>query len=513
MSRIQYLKTKIDCHAILLLLLLMSAILLRIYNLSGESLWLDEGISIRRSKLNLIEIVFELITNVHPPLYFVILHYWMLIFGDSELSVRFPSVIFGLCSVLMIYKLGSAISNRNTGLISALILCFSVFHVQYSQEARGYSLMVLLSIISMYSLIKLIVNKDKEKIHRSGYIISSILLICTHSYGLLVILAQNIFFVITYIINKNSLNLNFRKWISLQGIVALLYLPWLFILAFQVISIQSGYWISQPNIMMIYETFLKYAGSKNLLFTSLFLLIIPFFFLMKTKLSNTLFKHKKGNKYNLDLQGNKILLLITWLLVPIIIPFLISQILAPIYQIRYTISASVAFYILIALAIEKIKIRHIKTFFIFLIIIFSMCNLYKYYVEINKQQWRDSIKYLEMNAQSGDIVLCVPDYILNSVINYYTKRNDLYKLPFKMKSKKLDAEKKEKLVHEIKKYKKFWLIISHDEDYLDFEQHFKSMSYSIRDKKTFDGNGSFFGWQVIRLYFFEKADITSLTKK
>ncbi len=71
-----------------------------------------------------------------------------------------------------------------------------------------------------------------------------------------------------------------------------------------------------------------------------------------------------------------------------------------------------------------------------------MCNLYKYYVEINKQQWRDSIKYLEMNAQSGDIVLCVPDYILNSVINYYTKRNDLYKLPFKMKSKKLDDRKK-----------------------------------------------------------------------
>ncbi len=114
---------------------------------------------------------------------------------------------------------------------------------------------------------------------------------------------------------------------------------------------------------MIYETISKIRGFQEFMFTSLFLLNNTLFFLMKTKLSNTLFKHKKGNKYNLDLQGNKILLLITWLLVPIIIPFLISQILAPIYQIRYTISASVAFYILIALAIEKIKIRHIKTFF------------------------------------------------------------------------------------------------------------------------------------------------------
>ncbi len=519
MSKIQNFKTKIDCPTILLLLLLLSALLLRVYNLSGESLWLDEGTSIRRSKLNLIEIVPELITNVHPPLYFFILKYWLLIFGDSEFSVRFPSVIFGLCSIFMIYKLGSAIFNRTTGLISTLILCFSVFHVQYSQEARGYSLMVLLSIISMYTLIKLIEDKEKEKIHRAGYIISSILLIYTHSYGLLIILAQNIFLITTYIISKNSLKLDFRKWISLQGIIALLYVPWLFILTFQVISIQSGYWISQPDIKIIYKTFLNYAGSKNLLFTFLLILIVSIFFLIKSKISNipVLYKpvlYKEVNGYTSDFrEGHKMLLLISWLLVPVAVPFLVSQILAPIYQIRYTISASVAFYILIALAIEKIKIKYVKAFFIFSIIIFSMCNLYKYYVEINKQQWRDSVKYVEMNAQSGDIILCVPHYTLNSVINYYSKRYDLYKLPVKMKSKKLDDEEKEKLDDEIKKYKKFWLIISCDKDYLDFEQHFKSMSYSIRDKKIFDGNGSIYGWHVIRLYLFEKADLINLTKK
>ncbi len=512
MNIIQHIKARSYRQIILMLLLLLFAILLRIYDLSGESLWLDEAISIRRSKLSLIEIVFELITNVHPPLYFFILHYWMLIFGDSEFSVRFPSVIFGLCSVFMIYKLGSVISNKSTGLISALILCFSVFHVQYSQEARSYSLMLLLSIISMYSFVRFL--EYKEKVYRLGYILSTILLMYTHSYGLFVVLTQNIFLFTTYIITKRSFKFDFKRWISLQGILVLLYLPWISILVFQVISIQSGYWIPQPNIMMIYKTFLKYAGSENLLFTFLFLLIIAVSFMMKTKLSNTLVKHKKGNKYNLDLQeGNKILLLITWLLVSIIIPFLVSQILTPIYQIKYTISASVAFYILIALGIERIKVKYVKAFFIFLIIIFSMFNLYKYYVEINKQQWRDSVKYLEMNAKSGDIILCVPHYILNSTINYYSKRDDLYKLSVNIKSEKLDAKEKEKLDHEIKKYKKIWLIISCKKDYLDFEEHFKSMSYSIIDKKIYDGNGSLFGWHVIRLYLFEKADLMNLDRK
>ena len=89
----------------------------------------------------------------------------MQIFGQSEFSVRFPALIFGVLSIFMIYKLGKALFNPEIGLISALILAVSPFQIHYSQEARPYSLLMLLSLISTYYFVKFIKSKDKENFH------------------------------------------------------------------------------------------------------------------------------------------------------------------------------------------------------------------------------------------------------------------------------------------------------------------------------------------------------------
>jgi len=117
---------------ILMFCVLTAGLFLRIYDLAGESLWLDEGTSIRRSQLSLINIVFELISNVHPPLYFFILHYWIGLFGDSEFSARFLSVIFGFSSIIILYRLGALLFNKHIGILSSLLLSLSEFHIRFS---------------------------------------------------------------------------------------------------------------------------------------------------------------------------------------------------------------------------------------------------------------------------------------------------------------------------------------------------------------------------------------------
>jgi len=92
----------INGKLIILLAILLMGLFLRIYDLSNESLWLDEGFSIRFANLSLYQIFFLPETN--PPLYYIILHWWINLFGDSEFSVRFPSVIFGFLSIFMVYK-------------------------------------------------------------------------------------------------------------------------------------------------------------------------------------------------------------------------------------------------------------------------------------------------------------------------------------------------------------------------------------------------------------------------
>ena len=124
--------------------------------MAKESLWLDEVVSIEIARLSLFRLVEQtLATDTHTPLYYSILHYWMALFGDSEITARALSVLFGFLALVMIYKVGGLLFNKRVGLLSSLFLSLSVFHIYHSQEVRMYSLMSFLTLLSFYFFIKL----------------------------------------------------------------------------------------------------------------------------------------------------------------------------------------------------------------------------------------------------------------------------------------------------------------------------------------------------------------------
>jgi uncharacterized membrane protein len=77
-----------------LMIIICLGLFLRVYDLGSESIRLDEGISIYRAHLPVIEIIKQLLWDNHPPLYFSLLHFWVFVFGDSEIAVRLLSVLF-----------------------------------------------------------------------------------------------------------------------------------------------------------------------------------------------------------------------------------------------------------------------------------------------------------------------------------------------------------------------------------------------------------------------------------
>ena len=88
--------------------------------------------------------------NVHLPAYFFFMHYWMDLVGNSEWILRFPSVILGACAVLMLFFLGKELFGTFTGFVSALLMSLAPEQIYFSQQARMYSLLVLLAISSTY---------------------------------------------------------------------------------------------------------------------------------------------------------------------------------------------------------------------------------------------------------------------------------------------------------------------------------------------------------------------------
>lgn len=128
--------------ALTLLLILFLAGALRVYDLGGESLWLDETHSVDAAGESVYDILTVVPRRYHlPPLYFLMLRGWVLLAGDSAVAVRVPSAIFGIAAVAVLFLVGLELRSAALGLAVAFISAISYFLIRYAQEARPYSLL------------------------------------------------------------------------------------------------------------------------------------------------------------------------------------------------------------------------------------------------------------------------------------------------------------------------------------------------------------------------------------
>ena len=139
---------------ILLVLILLSAAAIRFYRIDAQSFWSDEGASVAQSLRDLPAIVDNAARDIHPPLYYILLHFWVIPFGTSEAAVRAWSALPGVALVALCYLLGTEIAGRRTGIVAALLAALNPFQVYYAQEARMYMLMALLGAVCVYAVLK-----------------------------------------------------------------------------------------------------------------------------------------------------------------------------------------------------------------------------------------------------------------------------------------------------------------------------------------------------------------------
>jgi len=140
-----------------LLLCVALAFALRLAYLGDASIWWDEGLAVWAARLPLREMARWTAADVHPPLYFALLHFWRLVAGDGELAVRFLSAAFGVATVAAIWRLGRLLAPERpwVAAAAALLLALSRFAVWWSQEARMYALGGLLCVLNLIFAVRL----------------------------------------------------------------------------------------------------------------------------------------------------------------------------------------------------------------------------------------------------------------------------------------------------------------------------------------------------------------------
>lgn len=124
----------------LLVSIIVLGLLVRVYDVTQPAIWYDEASSVLMSEFSLPLIWFHTRYDVHPPLYYMLLHGWTSVFGNGVFALRAMSVLAGELTVVLGVWLVALIATRRAALLSGLLLALLPIGVRYSQEVRMYAL-------------------------------------------------------------------------------------------------------------------------------------------------------------------------------------------------------------------------------------------------------------------------------------------------------------------------------------------------------------------------------------
>ncbi len=215
----------IDAHAAHLHYLALATIVvagawLRLTGLSRQSLWFDEVDVVVRAQRPFGEVLRTFVASgENGPLYNVMLAIWVRVAGISEIAVRFPSAIAGILTIPLLYLLARRVAGSRAGLLAAGLLAISPYHLWYSQEAKMYTIVVLLAVLSSLFLVEAL--SRNRAVWWVAYVVATSLMFYTHVATVLVFAAQSGYVVLTRPVWRGRE----RGWLLAAAALTLPYVP------------------------------------------------------------------------------------------------------------------------------------------------------------------------------------------------------------------------------------------------------------------------------------------------
>ena len=198
--------------------------------LDSQSLWADEGYTVWISQFSPREICRITRADTAPPLYYILLHYWTVLFGNSEASLRALSAFFATISLPLFYLIARKIlSNRISVALAMAMYSVSFFQIWYAKEARFYALLVFLSLGSVYWTLLCLENSTTLRLLGLAWFLSASLY--THNVALFYIPGLAVLWFVYP--SEMKIGARLRNALMVAAVALLSYLPWLLNLVHQ----------------------------------------------------------------------------------------------------------------------------------------------------------------------------------------------------------------------------------------------------------------------------------------
>ncbi|MBP8017148.1 glycosyltransferase family 39 protein [Candidatus Gracilibacteria bacterium] len=408
-------------HYILISFCFIIYLLLSVYNIDGIGLWLDEIMSLDFCDSTFKEMIRDISEDVHAPLYYIFLHFFIKSMGISEFTSRLPGIIFGILTIVGLYFLAKKIINKEYAVLSCFLLSISPFFIEFSREVHPYSLSALLSVMSWLFLIKYLYEKKTKYIYIYGIFCG--LLLLTFYLGIIIIFSQIIFIYFMKISKKRKINI-------LKGLFVciLIFLIWIKQFYYQIkadeIGVIENYF---PNGIGFFDIlnnlgdiFLGTSLRKFGIFVLIVNIILAFYILSGKK-----------RKPVREIFADNLILFMFW---SSFIIFTIICLIKPIYLSRYAVLSAPFAVLILSRYLYEFK-SSIKGLILFIIVFIFVLGYRGYILNVPKEDWKGTSEFIISDIKPLDVIVC-DSTNAQSCLNYYffmNKRKDLMKANFDIK--------------------------------------------------------------------------------
>ena len=383
---------------------------LRLYNINFEDLWFDEQASflVADPRLNHDDtILLSKNLDKGTSIFFnLILKKFFGLFGYDPDIGRFLTTLVGVISIPALSYLTYQIKKNNGYILVAFLSSISWYLISYSQELRTYSLLFLLSVLSIIFFFKLI-DEDKKIINLNFFlfILISSLAAATHIFFFIILFSQFVFLIL------NKFEIKDYFYVKLISLI-LIPLIYIFIMYdYLILQLQlsnQDFWIQQVKLEFFINFFFsRFFGSK--IMGVIYLLTLIYLIITERKI---IFKF-----------SSKYFFLFLILFFSYFLPLIYSLFKQPILTDRYIIFVLIPILIFISSLIFEIKIHKVKITLLIILLASTITNNYIeiFQREVSKPEFKNAIKYIINSKTNNNIFVLTEHEIHKEIVGNYTK--------------------------------------------------------------------------------------------
>lgn len=365
------------------------AFVLRVIALNDRPLWYDEAFAIFLAEQDLPMIFAGTAADTMPPLYYILLHFWMPLVGTTPFALRMLSVTLSTVLVALVFAVGTRALGERAGTWTAFFTALAPFQIYHAQELRMYAILALALLLYLYAIMRLMAGA-KHAIPL--LVLATTLALYSHNLAFLTLGAANVYFVW-----QRDWRTHGKLLLAQLGGVGL-FIPWLLYVPTQIAKIQRAFWTLPPGLTDVLQLLLVFTTYLPLpmpvLGVALFI-TLAIFTLATLELVRVF---RRGAPRALGV-------ILAFALVPPVLMFALSYVMRPIFVPRGVIASSLTYYILLGFLAARGAPRALPIALVVLIAVMTLPFYYSAWGEWRRAPFVEANQFLRAHVQADDVIL------------------------------------------------------------------------------------------------------------